>query len=158
MRRAIGALVLSACAVAQAAEPPSVAIVSQLYRDFAWEAVLAPPAAPGLAQQPKSVLLRYFTPQLASALAADAACASQHHEVCALDFLPLWGSQDPVAQDLSFVQTSNDQVQVRFISPPSRQAVVLEFKTVPTKIGWRVADISYSSGPSLAQLLADNRK
>ena len=139
---------------AHAAES-SVQVVARLYRNFAWEAVLAQPGATGLAQQPVSVLMQYFTPKLASALAEDAACAERRREVCALDFTLLWASQDPAAQDLYV--TAGDgpsQVQVRFTYPSTRQVVQLTFRLVHTHSGWRVADIVYPSSPSLAQQLA----
>jgi hypothetical protein len=139
---------------AVAAEPAPVAAVSRLYRDFAWEAVLAQPEGLSLAQQPKAVLQRYFTPKLASALAADAACASRRREICRLDFLPLWASQDPSAQDLTVAQAGPGLVKVTFATPSSKQATVLQLNVVPTKAGWRVADIVYPSGPSLAALLS----
>ncbi|WP_462116681.1 hypothetical protein [Lysobacter xanthus] len=128
--------------------------MSRLYRDFSWEAVLVQPEGAGLAQQPKAVLQRYFTPKLAFALAADAACAARGREICRLDFLPLWASQDPSAHDLTVAQAGAGLVKVTFATPSSTQATVLQFKVVPTKAGWRVADIVYPSGPSLASLLS----
>lgn len=157
MRHISGLLLLVASAATQAAGPRAVETVSALYHDFAWEAVMARPTRPGLAQQPKAVLRRYFTPALASALAADAACAARRREICALDFAPLWASQDPAAQDLSITPgTGGNQVQVRFRAPSAQEWLVLTFQLAPTAAGWRVADISYPSGPSLAKLLAES--
>ena len=131
--------------------------VAKLYRDFAWEAVITQPSAPGLAEQPKTVLLKYFTPKLASALAADSACAARHHEVCALDFAPLWASQDPGAPNLS-ISGGRDpgHVHVEFAYPATGQVLKLTFLLVLTKAGWRVADIVYPSGPSLAKQLSSS--
>jgi hypothetical protein len=138
---------------ASAADTASQA-VARLYRDYAWEAVVAQPSTPGLAQQPKTVLLKYFTPKLASALAADAACSARNAEICALDFAPLWASQDPAAVDLSVSPgTRAGQVGVQFTYPGTGQVLRLTFRLVRTKAGWRVADIVYPSGPSLAQQL-----
>ena len=158
MRSAIAMMALAAFSAVRADEPPEVAVVSRLYRDFAWEAVLAEPQAPGLTDQPKAVLQRYFTPQLAGALVADAACASRRREICALDFLPLWASQDPAAQDLTVVQAGPGLVQVKFATPSSTIATTLQLRVVHTRSGWRVADIIYPSGPSLAELLSSGTR
>ena len=146
--------VLAICGPASAGES-SVGTVGRLYRDFAWEAVVASPNAPGLAQQPKVVLLRYFTPQLAAALAADDACARHRHEVCALDFMPLWASQDPAAEELHISPgATSGHVAVRYTYPPTGAVISLEYRLLQTKAGWRVSDILYPSGNSLAGLLA----
>jgi hypothetical protein len=150
----VPALLLAAASPAFATDS-AVQTVARLYRDFAWEAVMAPPNARGLAQQPRAVLRRYFTPKLASALAADAACAARRREICALDFAPLWASQDPAAQDLSVTGGAGPgQVRVTFTYGATGQSIRLNFQLAPTKAGWRVADITYPTGPSLAQQLA----
>ena len=142
------------CQVGYAAESP-VGAVNHLYHDFAWEAVGAPSSKHGLAQQPKAILLRYFTPQLSAALAADAECAARTQEICALDFLPLWASQDPAATNLQVTPgAQSGQVKVRYIYPPTGAVVVLRYRLLQTKAGWRVSDIVYPSGESLASLLA----
>jgi hypothetical protein len=85
------------------AEPPD-GVVRRLYRDFAWEAVFSDNDADrkwvGLLQQPRRVLQRYFTPKLAGLLVNDARCARKSGEICRIDFLPIWASQDPGATDL----------------------------------------------------------
>jgi hypothetical protein len=130
-------------------------VVSRIYRDFAWEAVVASPNGPGLAQQPRGVLLNYFTPELANALVADNACTTRRHEICALDFMPLWASQDPAAEDLRVAQTTSPgQVTVRYSSPSTGAVISLNYRVVQTKAGWRIAHIVYPSGDSLAHLLS----
>jgi len=129
--------------------------VNRLYRDFAWEAVVASPNAAGLAQQPKGVLLRYFTPRLAAALAADDACTKRRGEICSLDFMPIWGSQDPAAEELQVTPgAAPEQVTVRYTYPSTGQVISLDYRLVQTKVGWRVSDILYQSGDSLAHLLS----
>ena len=145
---------LAICTSAYAAEPPA-GIVSHLYRDFAWEAVVASPNATGLAQQPKAVLTHYFTPELAAALAGDAACAKQREEICALDFAPLWASQDPAAEDLQvFPAATSGHVTVRYTYPSTGKVISLDYQLLRTKAGWRISDVLYPSGDSLAHLLA----
>lgn len=153
IRLAVATALLSVAWPAPACDS-TVQTVAKLYRDFAWEAVLAQPDARGLAQQPEAILLRYFTPELASALAADAACAERRGEMCALDFAPLWASQDPAAHDLSVAPgTEAGQVRVQFY-PATGQVLQLTFRLVSTNGGWRIADILYPSGSSLARQLA----
>ncbi|MGN6513815.1 MAG: hypothetical protein ACTHKZ_09655 [Lysobacteraceae bacterium] len=156
MRCLLGILLLLASASVPAAVPAE-GVVARLYRDFAWEAVVATPHAPGLAQQPKAVLLRYFTPALASAIAADAACAARTAKACALDFMPLWASQDPAAVDLSIAPAGPATVRVTYRVPASGAAVTLVFRMESTGAGWRIADVVYPQGPSLAALLAPQR-
>jgi hypothetical protein len=137
-----------------AAEHPA-GTVSRLYRDFAWEAVVASPSAPGLAQQPKAVLLHYFTPKLAAALAADDACTKRRGEICALNFAPLWASQDPAAEDLQVLAGATpSHVTVRYTYPATGKVISLDYQLLQTKAGWRVSNILYPSGDSLALLLA----
>jgi hypothetical protein len=152
-----GALVLSylaLCTLAFAAEPPAET-VNRLYQDFAWEAVVASSNAPGLAQQPKAVLLRYFTPGLATALVADDACTKLRDEICALDFAPLWASQDPAAEKLQVSPGAMpSHVTVRYTYPSTGEVISLDYTLLRTTAGWRVSDILYPSGDSLARLLS----
>lgn len=140
--------------VAQAATPAPADVVVKLYRDFAWEAVLRSGEG-GLAEQPEAVLQRYFTPHLAALLVRDAACTVRTREICRLDFGLLWGSQDPSATDMSIVADQvPGMVTVQYLVPPTRERMALHFRLVQTRAGWRVADIAYPAGPSLAALLA----
>ena len=124
------------------------ATVNRLYRAFAWEAVMASSNAPGLAQQPKAVLLRYFTRELTTALVADDTCTTARHEICALDFVPIWASQDPAASDLEVSPgAAPGRVTVRYTFPPTGAVVSLDYRMVRTKAGWRVSDIFYLTLP-----------
>ncbi|WDS34785.1 hypothetical protein [Pseudoxanthomonas sp.] len=149
----LSSLLLSAHA--QATVPAPTGVVKQLYRDFAWEAVLHVPDD-GLAQQPEAVLLKYFAPKLASLLVSDAACVTRTHEVCRLDFTPLWASQDPAAQDLTITEAGADEVKVQYEIPSTHEHMVLQFRLARTPAGWRVADIVYPEGPSLVALLTQS--
>jgi len=141
------------------ADASAVATVDSLYRAFSWEAVMASSESPGLAQQSRPILLRYFTPQLATTLAADDACSKKRHEVCALDFSPLWASQDPAAEDLQISKgTTPAQVLVRYTYPATGKTISLQYQLVHTKVGWRVADILYPSGDSLSKLLSTAKR
>lgn len=74
---------------AQATLSAPVRVVSQLYKDFAWETTGGDngPGSRPFVDQPRTILLRYLTPDLAG-----------------LDFVPLWASPDPDAADVSFTE------------------------------------------------------
>ncbi len=159
MRIAIGALLFLLIATSGKAATSTltpVDVVTRLYRDFAWEAVLSSANDEvGLGDQSEAVLLRYFNPKLASLLVEDARCRARRRQICTLDFAPLWASQDPVATDLSVSQAHDrGQVQVQYAVPSTREHLTLMFKLVHTASGWRVADIVYPTGPSLVELLS----
>lgn len=125
-----------ACAGSSAAGTSSpVSVVTQLYQDFAWEAVMAPPHPAVFAHQPAPVLERYLTPGLAAALAADLACQAATLEICRLDFAPLWDSQDPSAQDLSIMEVEPTRVRVQYRYGPGGTKVTLEFQLASTSAG-----------------------
>lgn len=141
-----------------AAEPlsPQIAAVSKLYQAFAYEAVLDSPSAPVFVDQPKEVLLRYVTPKLYELIHRDRVCTMTRHEICRLDFGPLWGNQDPSGTTVQFeVGASNNTVvaHLRIGSNSTR----LTYSLVRTAVGWRVDDIAYDDGrPTLREILERN--
>jgi hypothetical protein len=143
---------------AQRAKPPdAAATVAQLYRDFAWEAVVEEPPWHGhdLIDQPRAVLLRYFDERLTDLLLADRACASRTHAICRLDFLPIWASQDPAATGLKVLPTQDSSVVVvKFRYPSGGDSIELRYQVLKTKRGWRIDDISQGSRWSLRALLS----
>jgi hypothetical protein len=138
------------------AQARAVDTVAQLYRDFAWEAIVEEPQWPGhaLLDQPRDVLLRYFDEALTDLILADRACAARTHSICRLDFCPIWNSQDPGATGLRISPTEDPTVVlVRFLYPSNRQLMELTYHMVETRRGWRVHDIDYGGGMSLLALL-----
>jgi hypothetical protein len=131
-------------AYAAVVPPPQVAAVSKLYEAFAYEAVVDYPVAPGFIDESKEVLLRYITPELYELIHRDRVCSMTKHEICRLDFLPLWGNQDPMGTELKIEPgTSGNTVVARMrIGANSSQLV---FTLVKTKAGWRVDDIAYDA-------------
>lgn len=125
---------------------PQVAAVRNLYRDFAFEA-RKEYAGPGFIDQPREVLLRYLTPALTDLLLRDQRCAVTTHEVCRLDFVPLWGSQDPVGASVLVKPGSSANTVVAALHYPSTQTE-LTFYVAQTRAGWRVQDIAYDGGRS----------
>lgn len=154
VRIVASSLLMLVGATAMAATPDRQrAVVERLYQDFAWEAVLESDA-PGLAEQSKDVLRRYFTARLAGLIAEDSACAARRREICRLDFAPLWGSQDPSAEALKITSADGDAVRIEYTVPSTRAHIALSFHVVNTGDGWRIDDILYPSGSSLAKLLS----
>jgi hypothetical protein len=154
------ALLLSTAAVAAPAQrrPISgpVAIVAQLYRDFAWEVVVEEPSFGdhGLLDQPRSVLQRYFDDRLTDLWLADRACAVKSRGICRVDFLPIWNSQDPMASDLRIAQSSDSNVVGVTFRAYQDQIVDLTYHLIHTPRGWRIDDIRNGSEWSLRQLLS----
>lgn len=138
---------------------PQVKIVAALYRDFAYEAVLEEPStqSPVLVEQPRQVLLRYFTPKLVELLLQDRRCVSTSHEICRLDFMPLWGNQDPFGTAVQVLQGSTAEiVNVRLRYPSS--AHLLTYHLTQANGEWRIQDISYGDGrSSLAEILGSKQ-
>jgi hypothetical protein len=121
-------------ALAFGQESPS-APVEALYDDFPVNADRT------VMQQPRSVLDKYFAPRLAEAIESDARCAESTREVCRLDFVPQWDSNDPAATDLQIGKAVDGVVRVRFNYPGKATPIVLSYVLVETELGWRIADI-----------------
>lgn len=118
------------------------AIVAQLYRDFAWEAVVHQPSWIGLMDQPREILERYFDKKLATLILQDRACAKKEG-VCKLNFLPIWGSQDPSARDMEVQQSDKAEIiVVKFRYPSTNEIITLRYQLTQTLNGWRISDIS----------------
>ena len=150
----------AACSSAAYAEPNAksgaVQTVAQLYRDFAWEAIIDEPKWPGhdLLDQPRSILEHYFDHKLVELILKDRECAAQTHEICKLDFSPIWASQDPGASETKIVVGATpDIVSVKFRYPGDGSKIKLSYRMINTDIGWRIADIRYSSSSTLLSIL-----
>jgi len=116
-------------------------IVLKVYKDFAWEAVMAGPYD-GLIQQPKNVLEQYFDEKLTTLILKDRACA-ERKGMCNLDFDPIWDSQDPSAGDLTVEKTDNQNIiSVKFRYPSNDKKIELKYRVTKTTKGWRISDIS----------------
>jgi hypothetical protein len=152
-------LAAASSVAAQRAQPSgAVARVAQLYRDFAWEAVVEEPEWRGhdLMEQPRAILLRYFDEHLTDLLLADRACAKRTQGICRLDWVPWWASQDPGATELKVLPTQDSTVVVVTFRYPntSLDSIKLRYQVLPTKRGWRIHDISQDSSWSLVAQLS----
>lgn len=131
-------------------------LVENLYRQFAWEAVIArpDPSQPGLIDQPRAGLEQFFTPELSRLILNDREEAARSGEVGRLDFFPLWNSQDPSASDLGVSAGSKPNTVVVSFQPLGAEGkTVLCFVVEETPAGIRIADIEDPSGSALASLL-----
>jgi hypothetical protein len=133
-------------ASAEAAPSPPKAntpegIVFKVYRDFAWEAVMAG-GWDGLMEQPPAILKQYFDDKLTALILRDRKC-SEKGEICRLDFVPIWASQDPAAVDLTVEKTKKTNIiKVQFRYPSTNEKMELRYQVTSTTKGWRISDIS----------------
>jgi hypothetical protein len=151
-----GVAALAPAAFAQGTFPEAPeAVVVRLYRDYAWQAILAPRKEDRpFHAQAGAVLERYLTQDLAALLVADRECVRRTKEICRLDFDPLFGSQDPAAMDLVVGEADRDGiVLVRFKYPGNGQIIEIRHVVVKTARGWRIRDIIGKEGNSLRKLL-----
>ncbi|HEV8215211.1 MAG TPA: hypothetical protein VGP95_05235 [Gemmatimonadaceae bacterium] len=135
-------------------------VVARLYRDFAWEAVVETPNWQGheLLDQPRAVLARYFDNELIRLWLADRACEARTHEICKIDFMPIWDSQDPSGSFVSIDSTADPTlVKVQLRHPFKTEPRVLNYRLVKTPDGWRIHDIVRPGNWSLVSLLSAKR-
>jgi hypothetical protein len=130
-------------------------VVAWVYRDFAYQAIFTSYwKEGGVAQQPLKVLQRYFTDELAALLVKDRECSERTHEICNLDWDPIFASQDPgaVALEVSKPDAANI-VRVEFGYPNTDKKAKLAFHVQHTSRGWRISDIVDEEGGSLRKVL-----
>lgn len=156
-KKLIGASILSVCAPALAKQPisPSVAIVTKLYKVYAWEAVLDERLKSNdeLILAPRSVLNQFFDKRLTNLLLKDRECQQRERGICNLDFVPWWDGQDPGATELKVHETEDPSlISVQFQYPGSDVPINLTYRVVDTPAGWRISDIR-SDRWSLIKLL-----
>lgn len=138
------------------------AVVSMLYRDFAWEALSSDTTfgAP-LAEQPRPVLERYFDSALATLLINDAMCEVRSKgDACNLEFDVIFASQDPSASDLEITSSGTDRVAVSFAYPGNGKKIHLEYVMAHTRSGWRIKDVIYHdwNDQSLVRVLSKSQR
>jgi hypothetical protein len=105
-----------------------------------------------LSDQPQAILKKYFTPLLAAALRADSKCAADNHDICALEYSPIWGVPDAGVGVLGLkldVGAKPGSVLVHYQAASTGRLVELRYQLVKLPVGWRIADIIYPGGVSL---------
>lgn len=133
-----------------------VGVVRSLYDDFAGEAVLDDPGTQKqLLDQSRAVLARYFTPELSSLIRKDRECAARTREVCKLDFMPIWASQDPSGATVRIVGESIVGEVVAEVRYPNGGVRKLIYRLKKVQADWKVADIVYAdNGETLSKILS----
>ena len=152
---AIGVGATSFVALGETPPTGAAATVIQLYHDYAWQVVIDEPAnsSVDLFDQPAQVLSRYFDQHMVELIVRDRECRERTHEVCRLDYAPIWDSQDPGARDMKIRATSDpSKVSVDFVYQGERDRMHLIYMLSKTPEGWRITDIHGSSG-SLRKVL-----
>ena len=103
----------------------------------------------------KDTLLQFFTPTLTSLLLRDIECRKRTHEICNLDFDPIFGAQDfensPLNLMVKRIGTNGHRYKVTFTNI-TRRTLIYELKR--TNNGWRIRDIIYPDGKSLRTILS----
>jgi hypothetical protein len=135
-------------------------VVIELYRAFAWDVLFIPdeslkgPQWTSVSQQSLSMLRLYFDPELAQLIVSDRECVRRTHEICNLDFDPIFDGQDNSgASNLTVVAAGADKVVASFtyFSDSSHMKLVYTVKRAPG--GFRISDIEYPNKRSLRALL-----
>jgi hypothetical protein len=131
-------------------------VVAWIYRDFAFEAIMPLYWKDAyLIDQPRETLQLYFTDDLAFLILKDRQCVEKTHEICNLDFDPIFASQDPGGMDLEISPADkSNTVHVQFMYPGNGQKISLSYEVENTLRGWRIKDIIYESGGSLRKILS----
>lgn len=144
------------------AQPPSLegqpdAIVAKLYKAHAAK------TGPFFNSTKRPLLEQYFTKELAGLILKDAIASKG--EVGALDFDPLYASQDPSITDFKIAMATrvDRKAAVDASFKDLGQARRVRFQLEQNSAGdFRIADINYPDGTTILQLLrtatASNRK
>jgi hypothetical protein len=155
----VGALAAAAMALPAAAAGPDapLALVRSLYDSERWITRDAPPprGAQALADAPSARQAAWLDAELVALLAREQRCQRRGQGDCALDFLPLWDSQDAVGATVQLrAGAQPQQVLATLQWPPAAARAPLVFELRQGAEGWRVADIRYpGQRPSLKALL-----
>lgn len=156
MKTLLSLLLLALSFSARGNEPTdAVSFVAELYRAYAWEAVVDKPyLGPGLFGEPREVMARYLAPELVEGVLADRQRSADSGDIGALDYAPMWASQDPAASQLRIRAGAQPaEVRVEFVYPGNGQRIGIDYRLVQTAIGWRVVDIRSDDGLWLLERL-----
>ncbi len=154
MKRLVSIVVLliSSSGSLYSAGQPRIELVVQLYKDYAWEAVIDEPnTGETLYSASEADLGRYFTQELTELIVADREQSERTHEIGRIDFALIWASQDPGATMLKIVPSETaGEVIVSFTHPGNGTKIGITYKTTEIDSGeCRISDIVYGSGMSL---------
>jgi hypothetical protein len=137
-------------------------VVYKLYKDYGWEALfynsdesnVAKYLGKPIAQEPKNILINYFSNTLADLLVKDADCVKNNPgEECKLGFDPIFASQDIAAYNLKITDIGDNRVNVEYSYPSTRKSIKITFFVTKYKDQWRISDIYYDKGYFLKIIL-----
>jgi len=142
----------SADAHAKATDPD--AIVKALYQAHTAE------TGPFHQTKDRALVDKYFHKNLADLIWKAAATANS--EVAALDFDPLYGSQDPhlthfIINETDWGGEDEAVVEVTFRNAGKPEMVSFQFERDQSKT-WKIRDIRYTDGRMLAEILGGRRQ
>lgn len=132
-------------------KPEDVVII--LYHDFGWEAQYPEKYKDKvlLIDQPFKVLEQYFSQKLASLIYNDRKQEIKTHELGRIDFVLLFGSQDPDGiNNIRIKQKSDKVVSVLYDQNGEKDVMVLIYEIINTKNGYRIGNINYKTRNSNA--------
>jgi hypothetical protein len=160
MQGVLSSVLLGIAALCHAAPPPSpqVALVARLYRDFLHEVVVEEPGfEPFYNFTPRSVLLKYLTPELTQLLINDRQCEMKGDRICHLGWSPICTGQNSSGLSARIRAThAADKVEVEIRSTASAwdaKGIMSLYRMTETARGWRIRDIEYEGRSSLFQIL-----
>jgi hypothetical protein len=137
---------------AHAASTPLERHVTAVYKQYAWTVVFSDLADTPLEWEGLPGLKRIFADDLARALRADRLCAERTKGICLLGETILWGSQDPIALELTVEAKAPNVVDVCFKNQAAVQSC-MSIKGGVERGRARIRDIVYSDGYTLRALL-----
>ena len=146
----LSAALLGVASLCHAAPPPSpqVALVAKLYKDYSHNIAVDDLRLPHFhSTSPRSVLLKYLTPELTQLLVDDLKCQRREQSICNLESQILWTGNDITWWFVRIHATdAADKVEVELHSaddPRDDNVVKLLYRLKKTSRGWRIHDIEY---------------
>jgi hypothetical protein len=127
-------------------------VVTSLYRDFGHEIREAITSKPLLVDQTPTVLKKYFTSKLAELIIKDRKQEKATKEIGHIDFVILYGSQDPDGiRNIRITKKPGKNVaSVIYDQNDERDVMTINYDLVQTDIGWRISDVHYKARKSTA--------
>jgi hypothetical protein len=131
-------------------------LVAKLYRELAGEAVMndSELAPHDLFFESRDVMRHYLDPSLIGLILEDRRCSERMQGICALDFSPIWNSQDPAGTQIDFLkERDTTRIAVQLRHSYDGRLDTLTYRMIKTPAGWRIHDIEYSNHKSLVTML-----
>jgi hypothetical protein len=124
-------------------------VVRALYAAFPWDGQEAVMTAP------RDVLAKYFDDQLTRLLLKDLECRRRTGEYCWLTVDPIYVAQDAQITEMRFCGSNRgpEWIEARFSNFGHRTVVAYKVGT-RSPLGWRIADVDDSHGPTLVEYLS----